>query len=132
MRKCEPQFYACEEAEAVLRSKLNKYTREKPNYLHVALFFSITDEARDIMENRVKAFSEEFENTMFIIPSEVFTPTAQTHFIDNSYFSLSGSNYKVTLRLWAGTNGSISATDIIPSANREDYKVSQIKLWELK
>ena len=82
MRKCEPQFYACEEAEAVLRSKLNKYTREKPNYLHVALFFSITDEARDIMENRVKAFSEEFENTMFIIPSEVFTPTAQTHFID--------------------------------------------------
>lgn len=82
MRKCEPQFYACEEAEAVLRSKLNKYTREKPNYLHVALFFSITDEARDIMENRVKTFSEEFENTMFIIPSEVFTPTAQTHFID--------------------------------------------------
>lgn len=82
MRKCEPQFYACEEAEAVLRSKLNKYTREKPNYLHVALFFSITDEARDIMENRVKVFSEEFENTMFIIPSEVFTPTAQTHFID--------------------------------------------------
>lgn len=82
MRKCEPQFYACEEAEAVLRSRLNKYTREKPNYLHVALFFSITDEGRDIMENRVKAFSEEFENTMFIIPSEVFTPTAQTHFID--------------------------------------------------
>lgn len=82
MRKCEPQFYACEEAEAVLRSKLNKYTREKPNYLHVALFFSITDEARDIMENRVKTFSEEFENTMFIIPSEVFTQTAQTHFID--------------------------------------------------
>ena len=82
MRKCEPQFYACEEAEAVLRSRLNKYTREKPNYLHVALFFSITDEARDIMENRVKAFSEEFENTMFIIPSEVFTPSAQNQFID--------------------------------------------------
>lgn len=82
MRKCEPQFYACEEAEAVLRSKLNKYTREKPNYLHIALFFSITDEARDIMENRVKSFSEEFEDTMFIIPSDVFTPTAQTNFID--------------------------------------------------
>lgn len=82
MRKCEPQFYACEEAEAVLRSKLNKYTREKPNHLHVALFFSITDESRDIMENRVKTFSEEFENTMFIIPSEVFTPSAQSQFID--------------------------------------------------
>lgn len=82
MRKCEPQFYACEEAEAVLRSKLNKYTREKPNHLHVALFFSITDEARDIMENRVKEFSVEFENTMFIIPIEVFSPTAQNQFID--------------------------------------------------
>lgn len=82
MRKCEPQLYACEETEAVLRSKLNKYTREKSNYLHVVLFFAITDEARDIMENRVKAFSEEFENTMFIIPYEVFTPTSQNQFID--------------------------------------------------
>ena len=82
MRKCEPQLYACEEAEAVLRSRLNKYTREKPNYLHVALFLSITDESRDIMENRVKAFSEEFENTMFIMPSEVFTLSAQNQFID--------------------------------------------------
>lgn len=82
MRKCEPQFYACEEQEAVLRSKLNKYTREKPNYLHVALFFSITDEQRDLMENRILSFSGEFENTLFIIPSEVFTQTAQSHFID--------------------------------------------------
>lgn len=82
MRKCEPQFYACEDTEAVLRSKLSKYTREKPNFLHVALFFSITDESRDIMENRVREFSKEFENTMFIIPSEVFTPASQNQFID--------------------------------------------------
>ena len=82
MRKCEPQFYACEEAEAVLRSRLNKYTREKPNYLHAVLFFSITDEARDIMENRIREFSEEFENTMFIIPNEVFTPASQNQFVD--------------------------------------------------
>lgn len=82
MRKCEPQFYACEESESVLRSRLNKYTREKPNYLHVAIFFSITDESRDMMENRIKTFSEEFDDTLFIIPSEVFTTTAQTHFID--------------------------------------------------
>lgn len=82
MRKCEPQLYACEETEAVLRSKLNKYTREKPNFLHIVLFLSITDEARDIMENRVKGFSEEFEDTMFIIPNEVFTPTSQNQFVD--------------------------------------------------
>lgn len=81
-RKCEPQFYSCEEQEAVLRSKLNKYTREKPNYLHICLFYSITDESRDMMENRVKDFSEEFENTIFIIPTEVFTTAAQNHFID--------------------------------------------------
>lgn len=82
MRKCEPQFYACEESEAVLRSKLNKYTREKQNFLHIVLFFSLTDEARDIMENRVKVFSDEFENTIFIIPNEVFTPASQNQFIE--------------------------------------------------
>ena len=82
MRKCEPQLYACEEQEAVLRSKLSKYTRMKPNFLHVVLFFSITDESRDMMENRVKEFSKDFDDTIFIILAEVFTPTAQTHFID--------------------------------------------------
>ena len=82
MRKCDTQFYACEEQESVLRSKLNKFTREKPNHLHVALFFSISDESRDMMENRVRSFSEEFQNTIFIVPTEVFTPSAQTHFID--------------------------------------------------
>ena len=82
MRKCDPQFYACEESEAVLRSKLIKYTREKPNFLHVVLFFSITDEARDMMENRVRGFSEEFENVMLIIPSEVLSSTSQNQFID--------------------------------------------------
>lgn len=81
-RKCEPQFYSCEDQEAVLRSKLNKYTREKLNFLHVCVFYSITDESRDMMENRVKSFSEEFENTIFVLPSEVLTTTAQNHFID--------------------------------------------------
>ena len=55
-------------------------------------------------------------------------PNAQTHFIDNSYFTYSSGNYKVTLRLWAGTMGTIVDEYITPSANREDYKVSQIKL----
>lgn len=81
-RKCEPQFYSCEDQEAVLRSRLNKYTHEKPNFLHVCVFYSITDELRDMMENRVKEFSEEFENTIFIVPTEVLSPTAQSHFID--------------------------------------------------
>lgn len=82
MRKCEPQFYSCEESESVLRSRLKKYTSEKPNFLHVALLFSITDEARDMMDNRVKEFSEEFPETLFVMPSEVFTESAKNHFID--------------------------------------------------
>ena len=82
MRKCEPQFYSCEESESVLRSRLKKYTSEKPNFLHVALLFSITDEARDMMENRVKEFSEEFPETLFVMPSEVFTESAKNHFIN--------------------------------------------------
>lgn len=82
MRKCEPQYYSCEESEAVLRSKLNKYTREKANFLHIVLFFSVTDEDRDTMEHRVRTFSEEFSDTIFIVPTEVLTPTTQTKFID--------------------------------------------------
>lgn len=81
MRKCDPQFYSCEESEPVLRSRLKKYTADKPNFLHVALLFAITDEARDRMENRVKEFSDEFPNTLFIMPSEVFTESAKNHFI---------------------------------------------------
>ena len=65
-----------------MRSRLNKYTREKPNYLHVALFFSVTDEDRDMKENVVKEFSEEFDNTLFILLTEVFSPNAQTKFVD--------------------------------------------------
>ena len=82
MRKCEPQFYSCEEQEAVLRSRLTKYTREKPNHLHIALFFALTDEARDMMEERVKMFSTEFVNSILIIPTEVLTPAARNQFID--------------------------------------------------
>lgn len=61
---------------------MKKYTSEKPNFLHVALLFSITDEARDMMENRVKEFSEEFSETLFVMPFEVFTESAKNHFID--------------------------------------------------
>ena len=82
IRKCEPQFYSCEESESVLRSKITKYTHDKPNFLHVALFFSITDESRDMMENRIHDFSLEFDDTLFIVPTEVFTSATQNKFID--------------------------------------------------
>ena len=80
-RKCNLQIYSCEESEAVLRSKLKKYTAENPNYLHIVLILSVTDEARDGIENRIKMFSGEFPDTIFILPSEVFTEAYKTDFI---------------------------------------------------
>lgn len=82
IRKCQPQFYSCEEMDGVIRSKINKYTHEKPNYLHVAMFFALTDEARDIAEVRIKNYSIEYQDCIFIVPSEVFTINAKTQFID--------------------------------------------------
>ena len=82
MRKCEPQFYASEEQPQLLQNQLSKYTKEKPNFLHVALFFSITEESRDNMEDTAKSLSETFNNTILIVPTEVFTTDSQTHFID--------------------------------------------------
>lgn len=35
IRKCEPQIFSCSDQESVVRAKLNKYTSEKPNTLHV-------------------------------------------------------------------------------------------------
>lgn len=82
MRKCDPQFMACEESESLLRSRLKKYTAEKPNHLHVAIFFAISDESRDMMENRIKTFSTEFKDAILIVPNEVLTPTSRRDFVN--------------------------------------------------
>lgn len=82
IRKCEPQLFSCSEPEAVLRSRLNKYTNEKPNTLHVAIYLAVSEEERRAVENRVKDFSSEFLNSIHIIPDEVFTNESRTKFID--------------------------------------------------
>ena len=82
IRKCDSQFFSCSDAESVIRSKLNKYTTEKPNTLHVAIYLSITEEERRAFENRVKDFSTEFPNSIHIIPDEFFTDEARAKFID--------------------------------------------------
>lgn len=82
IRKVEVQFYSCEDSESLIRSKLKKFISEKPNVLHVGLFLSITEESRDTMINKVKELSLECENSILIIPDEVFTNDAQTKFID--------------------------------------------------
>lgn len=82
IRKCEPQIYSCTDSESVIRSRLNRYTNEKPNYLHVAIYIAVTEEERRSFEIKVKDFSDEFPNSIHIIPDEVFTTEARTKFID--------------------------------------------------
>jgi len=82
IRRCDPQIYSCSEQESVVRSRLNKYTSEKPNTLHIAIFIAVTDEERKSYENRVKDFSVEFPNSILIIPDESFSSDYRTKFID--------------------------------------------------
>lgn len=82
IRRCEPQLFSCSDQESVIRAKLNKYTSEKPNTLHVAIYLAVTEEERRAFENRVKDFSSEFLNTINIIPDEVLTNEVRTKFID--------------------------------------------------
>lgn len=82
IRKCEPQLFSCSDQESVVRAKLNKYTSEKPNTLHVAIYLAVTEEERRSFENRVKDFSSEFLNSIHIIPDEVLSSEARTKFID--------------------------------------------------
>lgn len=82
IRKCEPQLYSCSDQESLIRAKLNKYTSEKPNTLHVAIYLATTEDERRSFESRIKDFSSEFPNSIHIVPDEVFTIEAKTKFID--------------------------------------------------
>lgn len=82
IRKSDPQIYSCSDQESLVRAKLNKYTSEKPNTLHVSIYLATTDEERRAFENRIKDFSSEFLNSIHIVPDEVFTTEARTKFID--------------------------------------------------
>lgn len=82
IRKCEPQIFSCSDQESVIRAKLRKYTSEKQNMLHVAIYLAVTEDERRAFENRVKDFSSEFHNTINIIPDEVLTNEVRTKFID--------------------------------------------------
>lgn len=50
--------------------------------------------------------------------------------IDNHYYTYDAATdkYKVTLRFWAGTQGATVEDIYEPTANREDFKVTQIKM----
>ena len=48
--------------------------------------------------------------------------------IDNSYFTYKSGNWTTTLRFWAGTFGAPIDEYLTPSANREDFTVTNMKL----
>lgn len=82
------QFFSCEENESLLRSRLNKFTQVKDNYLHVAIFLSIEDTERDKMNTILKGFSSEFENLVFVLPDETFSKKGYDKFVDCIAMSL--------------------------------------------
>lgn len=82
IRMCDIQFYACEESESLIRSKLKKYVEEKPNHLHIALFLSLNEENRATMINKVQSLSLETKDAILVVPDEGFTNDYVTKFID--------------------------------------------------
>ena len=54
--------------------------------------------------------------------------TGQVIHIDNQYFTYQSGNWKTTLRFWSGTFGAPVDEYLTPSANREDFTVTNMKL----
>lgn len=82
VRKASVQFYSCEDTESLIRSKLKKFVDEKPNVLHIGMFLSITEEGRDLMESKVRDLSMECNNSILILPYEVYSTTSQKTFVE--------------------------------------------------
>lgn len=76
-------YFSCEESEALVRSRLNKFTNGKSNYLHVAIFLSIKESDRDGFNTILKNFSKEFENLILILPDESISEFNYTRFVDS-------------------------------------------------
>lgn len=81
-------FLSCEEQEAVIRSRLNKFTQGKPNYLRVAIFFSIRESDRDSKNTILKNFSADFENLVILLPDEALSQNCYSRFVDSIAHSL--------------------------------------------
>ncbi len=81
-------FFSCEEQEAVIRSRLNKFIQGKSNYLHVAIFFAIKESDRDSRNTILKNFSKDFENLVIVLPDETFSQSNYSRFVDSFAHSL--------------------------------------------
>lgn len=81
-RKTELFIGSCDEQEALIRSRLNKFTMSSPNAMHVAMFFSINESDRDSKMQVLKSFSETYEDLVIVVPEETFSQTNYNKFID--------------------------------------------------
>lgn len=81
-RETALQFLSCEDTEQLIRSRLNKFTSDKPNYIHVAFFLSISEESRDDKAALLKNLSSEYENLVIVLPDESLSESTYTKFID--------------------------------------------------
>lgn len=87
-REVLTNFFSCEETEALIRSRLSKFTQGKPNYLHVAIFFAIKESDRDNLNTILKNFSSEFENLVIVLPDETFSQQNYNRFVDSLAHSI--------------------------------------------
>lgn len=87
-REVLTNFFSCEETEALIRSRLTKFTQGKPNYLHVAIFFAIKESDRDNMNTILKNFSSEFENLVIVLPDETLSQQNYNRFVDSLAHSI--------------------------------------------
>lgn len=88
-RETTVMFLSCEDTEQLIRSKLNKFTADKPNYTHVACFLSIKEEDRDDKISLLRNLSNDYPDLVVVLPDESFSGNTYNKFIDSL------ANYKL-------------------------------------
>ena len=82
-RETEFLILSCDEQEALIRSRLSKFVSTKPNYMHVAIFLSITEDDRESKTQILKNLSSVFEDIVIVVPEETFSQGNYQKFIDS-------------------------------------------------
>ena len=92
-------------------------------------YFSFFSDGRDSGHNNLLTTTK--NETIKNISSWIYANLpGQVIHIDGSYFTYSSSSsaYNVTLRFWAGTFGAAISDTLQPSANRDDYTVTNLQM----
>lgn len=82
-RETSVTFISCEDTEQYIRSRLNKFTSDKPNYVHIAFFLSIKEEERDAKRTLLKNLSADYQDLVVVLADESFSASTYNKFIDS-------------------------------------------------